>query len=266
MTPTNPSVLGGRSFQSVLNTAREANRKLSNSQTLSSILEEMRLNKELLGAGPKDLFRQIANRVIQTHKPGKPKPANLTAHELKMFEEMAKGTGIQKTFEAFSKLGINSQDFLTTMLLSTGVSVGVGLATGGVSQTGALIGASAFVAANFVGNMSRSIANRLATKNAGLMRDLITAGSNSKNILQAYMKNIPKEERDPTELATLFFNNANADDVLKLPAAESSQFVNDAVAISISMDQLISAGRKEEEEQKGLRSGSTDFPKVPIGF
>lgn len=264
--PLKPEVLGGREFQRVVDSAREVNRRMSNSITLSNILEEMRLDSTLLGKGTKDLFRQIANRIRKSHAPGSTKEGNFTKAELDMIEEMAQGTSVQKAFEFMGKFAINSQDFLTTMLLSTGVSVGVAAAAGGATPMGAMIGAGTFVGANIIGNFGRAIANKLAANNAGLMRDLINAGPNAKNILEAYVKNVPRDKRDPTELATLFYQNARASDILDLPSAEASQLVGDAVAIAIAMDQVVSAGQREIEQEMGREAGAADVPRVPVGF
>lgn len=115
--------------------------------------------------------------------------------ELKLIEEIVKGKPGTNLAKKLGSLGISTQQGGTGLMALLGV--GGGAAMGGIP--GAVILPA-------IGTVSRSLAQRLTSRQAKFANEIIKAGPDANKIARAYFRNTPKNQRNPAELAELLLN------------------------------------------------------------
>lgn len=99
-----------------------------------------------------------------------------------------------------------------------------------VSGTGAAaVGPAGAVGLPALGQVSKFLANRLQANNQKLLKEIIAAGPDAKEIVRLYMRNVPANKRSTAELARLLINrNANARQL----ADSGDSFIKEAVLLA----------------------------------
>lgn len=138
-----------------------------------------------------------------------------TPDEIKAMERVVQGTTPANIAKMLGKFGI-SENQASNMLMATmggGAGATIGSAAGG--PAGAFVGA---VLVPGVGQISKKLAQRMTQNNAKFVDAYVRAGPDAKRIARAYMRFVPRSERNPADLASLFLNNKNAMEQVRILA------------------------------------------------
>jgi len=130
--------------------------------------------------------------------------------ELQLIREIVKGKPGTNIAKKLGSLGISTQQGGTGLMALLGV--GGGAALGGIP--GAVILPA-------IGTVSRSLAQRLTSRQAKFANEIIKAGPDAGKITRAYFRNTPKNKRNPNELAELLVNKKI--DFANIPTDEVSR-------------------------------------------
>lgn len=143
-----------------------------------------------------------------------------TPDEIASIERVVQGTTPANMAKMLGKFGI-SENQASNMLMATmggGAGATVGSAVGGPG--GAFVGA---VVVPGVGQVSKKLAQKLTENNAKFVDAYVRAGPDAKRIASAYLRFVPKADRNPADLASLFLNNKNAMEQVRILAQSPSR-------------------------------------------
>jgi hypothetical protein len=244
MVPENPEVLGGQSVSELIGTTKDLWRRASVAQSIEDLQESARLNAMKEGG---DYVRSFRNSLINFLKPTNKKLKFLNIEEKKILEDVVSGDSIEKALRAFSKLGINSTDYIKTILLGTGGTAVLGAQTGQpMMTTAAAVTGLGAVGLTGLAAVARGLANQQFRSNARLGQELIKLGdiAKAKDIARIYLKETPRDRRNARDLTALLLNSrADVSELRTLPIGQN-KLVSDAAALAIAVDNL-----SNEEQQ-----------------
>lgn len=124
----------------------------------------------------------------------------------------SKGANLARFLGKFSPFEGQSTRALTTL--------------GGVGVGGAIVPGIGVVIMPTIGVISSKLAQKMTLGRAEFADTVIRAGRNGRKITGAYLDNVPKKQRDPSELAELLLNPRNS-----LENLPNTPFVNQALSI-----------------------------------
>ncbi|MBL4869833.1 MAG: hypothetical protein JKX72_02640 [Robiginitomaculum sp.] len=160
----------------------------------AEVLEQAVTNAENQASGFENGIRTQFRQILKRIDTGKLK--GYTSEEREAIKKVVQGTKAGNVAKFLGKFGI--LDGVTSRSLTT---------LGGVGLAGAAGGTTAAVAVPIIGQVSGALAQRLTLNNARMAQDIIKAGKKSLTISKIYIKNTPKDQRNPSELAELLLAN-----------------------------------------------------------
>jgi hypothetical protein len=242
--PENPEVLGGQSVSELIDKTRDLWRRASVAQNIENLQESARLNAMKEGG---DYVKSFRNSLINFLKPTNKQLKFLNREEKKILEDIVKGNSIENTLKGFSRIGINSADYIKTLLIgSAGTAIsslqyGQPLITTAAAATG--VGALSVTGLSAI---AKAISNQLFRSNARLGQQLIKLGDISKaeDVARIYLKETPKDRRNARDLTALLLNSSGDVSELRTLPIGQNKLVSDSVALAIAVDNL-----SNEEQQ-----------------
>lgn len=195
-----------------------------------------------MGRGGQEYETAILNNfrnILRNPSPDTP----LSETEKKLIAGTIQGGGIRRTLETMQKFGVQSNDYVKTLIMMTVA----GAIAQGTGVTPAVMGGVAATAASKALSVAAgSIASRVLRTDANTLSAMVRAGPNAQAITRIYMSKVPEAERNAVELSALFkASGADLSKLDKLPMIKSP-LISDAVALTNAWD-AVQAG---EEEQK----------------
>lgn len=197
--------------------ARDLWGRARKSEQIQEAFEKARLQASGFENGIRTQFRAILNN--KKKRKGF-KPEEITA--MKRVVNGSKGENLARLMGRFAFTEGSAHNVLTA---------GAGATVGGM--VGGVPGA---IAVPLIGQVSRALASRLTAKNAQFADDLVRAGRDAERITKAYIKNTPKKNRTPAELAELFITPD-----VDLSAMKNSDLSREAAAIARRNRELAAA-------------------------
>lgn len=183
---TAKDLLGNKSAGSFLKQARDLWGRSRRGETIQTAITLAGDQASGFENGLRTQFRSILRRIDTGKLKG------FSKEEIEAMRIITKGTTAANIAKQLGKFGI-SQDQATNSLM-------VGLGGAGGFAFGGGPGA---VAVPLIGTVSRVLSEKLTTKGAGFADDIVRAGPDAKKVVAAYMKNIPKDQRNVAELTEL---------------------------------------------------------------
>ena len=203
--------------------ARDLWQRSKKSETIMDAVEKAKLQASGFENGLRTQFRSLLNN--------KKKMQGFTQDEKAAMRKVVQGGGAENTLKFLGKFGF-SEGHATSML---GSSIGV---AGGA----AIGGAPGAVAVPLIGQVSKSLAQRLTRNNAQFADQIIRAGKNGKQIALAYVKNTPKSQRSAAELTQLLMRNGvdiESAKTASIPLIRDAAFYADLARFSAANSQNI---------------------------
>jgi len=111
---------------------------------------------------------------------------------LEAMKTVVRGGPIENTVKALGKFGFTEGQASGMLLGSLGVAGGA-----------ALGGGAGAVAVPLIGQISKNLAQKLTRRNAEFANDVVRAGPNGQDVVRAYLRNVPANQRNPAELTEL---------------------------------------------------------------
>ncbi len=204
---------GGGDVGTKYKDARQLWRRAKKSEQLQEAFEAARNQASGFENGLRVQFRSILNN--------KKKLVGFTKDEVQAMRQVVRGGNVENIAKALGKFGF-TEGQATSMLLG---SLG---AAGGYAIGGGVGG----VAVPLVGQLSKSLAQKLTRGNAEGVDLIVRAGSNAKEVIKAYLRAVPKNQRNTEELTELLLRpNVALDKIGALPklSQDQSKVVADAV-------------------------------------
>lgn len=238
MIPDNPEALGGQSVSELIGTTKDLWRRASVAQSIEDLQESARLDAMKEGG---DYVKSFRNSLINYLKPTNKKLKFLKKEEKAILKEIVAGDSIENTLRGLSQLGINSQDYIKTILLGSGgtaiasMQAGQPMITTAAAATG--VGAISITGLSAI---ARGLANQQFRSNARLGQQLIKLGDlpKAEDIARVYLRETPRDRRNPRDLTALLLNSrADVSDLRTLPIGQN-KIVSDAAALAIAIDNL----------------------------
>lgn len=237
--PINSTALNGRTVDDIITNAREFWRRGKTADIMDDIFERSRVQSL---DGSEDFGIAIRKQLKSFLDPSnKKKQKSFTSKEIKMIEDVVRGTTSQRAFETINVFGgANSSDWYKQVMFSTVAGV-AGFAGAGAGGAGVAL-ATSFTAAK----LAQMAANSAMTRNANLLRAVIRAGNDSVAVTRAYLSGTPAELRNAGELSSLLLNNRADLSALRETALGKSPIVSDALFLALIGQRAIN----EEQEQQ----------------
>lgn len=117
---------------------------------------------------------------------------NFNEGELAAMRRVVQGGSMENMAKAIGKFGFSEDQAVRMLMPSLGVAGGA-----------AVGGPAGAVAVPLVGQVSRSLAQKLTRNNAQLVNEIVRAGSSGRDVARAYIRSVPRGERSSEELAEL---------------------------------------------------------------
>ncbi|PHS60954.1 MAG: hypothetical protein COB12_12560 [Flavobacterium sp.] len=176
----------GQAFRS----ARDLWQRARKSEVLETAIKNAENQASGFENGIRTQFRQILKRIDTGKLKG------YTKEERDAIKRVVQGTKAGNVAKFLGKFGV--LDGVTSRSLTTLGGIGVASAAGGTT---------AAVAVPIIGQISGALAQRLTLNNARMAQSIIKAGKKALPITRIYIKNTPKEQQNPSELAELLLAN-----------------------------------------------------------
>ncbi len=176
----------GQSFKA----ARDLWQRAKKTEILDQAVSDAELQASGFENGLRTQFRALAKKINSGKLKG------FSAEEVQAIRKVADGTRAGNVARFLGKFGI--LDGVTSRSLTT---------LGGVGLAGAAGGTGAAAAVPLIGQISGALSKRMTLDNAKMAKSIIQAGKNGGKIASIYVRNTPKGERSPAELAELFLKN-----------------------------------------------------------
>jgi hypothetical protein len=229
-----------KSVAPTLSTARALWRRAKVGEVVEGAIKDAQVAS--MGRGGQEYETAVLNNfrnILRNPNPETP----LSEAEKKLIADTIKGGGIRRTLETIQKFGVQSNDYVKTII----IGAVAGTIAQGTGVTPAVIGAvTATAASKALSVAAGSIASRVLRTDANTLSALIKAGPNAQAITRIYMGKTPAAERSAVELSALFkASGADLSKLEKLPMAKSP-LISDAVALTNAWD----AVQAEEEQEQ----------------
>ncbi len=195
--------------------ARQLWRRAKVSESIAGMIE----NAGLAASGLENGLRIEARKILKSVK----KKRGFTRQELKLIDELEKGSGAANAAKFLGKFGV-SEGKATSML---------GAAIGGTigNQLGGIPGA---LAALGLGQIAKKTAQRLTSGKAKFADQLVRAGGDAREITKAYLRNTPRAKQSVSELTELLLDpKVTPESIsrlsLRLKIVEDAKFFTEAI-------------------------------------
>ena len=163
-------------------------RRLTSRIKKSEMIDEAVFRAQEAASGFENGLRNEFRSILKNKK----KRRGFTKAELDAMRKITQGGTMENLFKKLGKLGFGA-DQQTNMLLGP-LSFAGGFAAGGP------VGAAVMPTVGFV---SAKISKQLGKKNVKFLDDIVKAGYKGENIVEAYIKNVPKKMQNPETLSSL---------------------------------------------------------------
>jgi len=164
--------------------ARQLWAKAKKLEVIEDAMSKANLQASGFENGIRTQFRSILNN--------KKKSRGFKPEELAAMRRVVKGGTAENIAKALGKFGVSEQQASSMMLSGLGAAAG-----------GAVLGVPGAVAVPLIGQVSKSLAQKLTRNNAQAAKQIISAGKDGSEVVKAYMKAIPASERNVSELTEL---------------------------------------------------------------
>jgi hypothetical protein len=194
--------------------ARQLWRRAKKSELLEEAFEKAKNQASGFENGIRTQFRSILNN--------KKKLKGFTPEEIKSMQTVVRGGTAENLAKAIGKFGFNEGQASTMLMGSLGVAGGAAIA-----------GAPGAVAVPLIGQVSKTLAQKLTRRNARGADLIVRAGNDGLDVVKSYLKAVPAKERSSQELTELLLRPNISLEVLKkqipkLPK-ESKKLATDAL-------------------------------------
>jgi len=193
--------------------ARQLWRRAKKSELIESAFNKAGLQATGFENGIRTQFRSILNN--------KKKIKGFTQEEISAMRQVVKGGSLENLAKMIGRFGFSEGQASNMLMGSLGVAGGA-----------AIGGPAGAVAVPLVGQMSRSLAQKLTRKGAEGADLMVRAGKNGINVVKAYMKAVPPKQRTAQELTELLLRPDISLEGLKSAARNAPQkqkrLINDA--------------------------------------
>lgn len=204
----------GREAGQAFKSARDLWQRVKKTETLEQALTNAQNQASGFENGIRTQFRQILKKIDTGKLKG------YTEEEKEAIRKVVQGTNAGNIAKFLGKFGV--LDGVTSRSLTT---------LGGTGLVGAASGSPiAAAAVPLVGQLSGALAQRMTLNNAKMAKSIVRAGKNGRQIADIYLKNTPKSQRSPSELAELFIKNNVPVEIVSMKTA--SPIISDAAIIA----------------------------------
>lgn len=197
--------------------ARQLWRRAKKSEQIEEAFNKAQLQATGFENGIRTQFRQILN--------SKKQRKGFTKDELDAMRQVVKGTTLQNTAKMIGRFGFSEGQASNMLMGSLGVAGGA-----------AVGGPAGAVAVPLIGNLSRSLAQKLTRKGAESTDLIVRAGNSGIEITKAYLKSVPAKERSAQELTELLLRpNISLKGLkqsVKNAGRQSRKLINDAAFLT----------------------------------
>lgn len=196
--------------------ARGIWQRAKKSELISDAVEKAKNQASGFENGLRVQFRSLLNN--------KKKMQGFTADEKAAIQKVIRGGGAENTLKFLGKFGFTEGQ--ATSMLGSSIGVAGGAAIGG---------APGAVAVPMIGQMSKTLAQRLTRNNAAFADQIVRAGRDGKAIALSYIRNTPAKERSVAELSELLMRpgvNTQALSKMESPFIRDAAFYVDISRIS----------------------------------
>lgn len=208
--------------------ARQLWRRAKKSEQIEEAFGKAQLQATGFENGIRTQFRSILNN--------KKARKGFTKEELDAMRQVVKGGTLENIAKMIGRFGFSEGQASNMLMGSLGVAGGA-----------AIGGPAGAVAVPLIGQMSRSLAQKLTRKGAEGADLIVKAGNNGINVVKAYMKAVPPKERTAQELTELLLRPDISLQGLKNAARNAPQkqkrLINDAAF-------LVNAIKSTQQEQQ----------------
>lgn len=191
--------------------ARQLWQRVKKSDLLTTAFERARNQASGFENGLRIQFRAILNNPKQIK--------GFTPDEITAMQKVVRGGPVENIAKALGKFGFTEGQASSMLLGAIGVFAGHSI--GG--RTGA-------VAIPVIGQVSKSLAQKLTRNNAEMAEAIIRAGKNGRQVVNAYLMSTPAKQRNVNELTELLMRpeiNLKSIKGIKLP--DNEYLIQDAV-------------------------------------
>lgn len=168
----------------------------------------------------------------------KRKRAFFNKEEIASMRQFVRGDGKTNLAKLIGKFGI-----------AEGGAINIIRPTIGVAAGGKLAGIPGMVAIPVVGQISKNLAQRMTSKQANFLDQVIRAGKDANKITAAYLKNTPKAQRSASELSELLMRtDIDIDKLSAVPLAQEAKQIVTQNRASLAGTLAPTAIKTTEEE------------------
>lgn len=164
--------------------ARQMWRRAKKAEIVEEAMGKARNQASGFENGLRTQFRSILNN--------KRVRRNFNEDELAAMRRVVQGGSMENLTKAIGKFGFSEDQAVRMLMPSLGVAGGA-----------AVGGPAGAVAVPLVGQVSRSLSQKLTRNNAQLVDEIVRAGSSGRDVARAYVRSVPRGERSAEELAEL---------------------------------------------------------------
>jgi hypothetical protein len=179
--------------------------------------------------GLRDQFRSLLRRIDKGRVKG------FSPEEVDAMREIVQGTTAANVTKQLGKFGVSGDQATNSLMLTLGG--GAGFALGG--------GAGA-VAVPVIGTVSRALSEKLTKGGADFASAIVRAGPNAKDIVKAYLSNVPKKQRNTAELTELLMR---PDVNLGTINETGNKLIDDAVFFASNLQKPATLEAVKEEQE-----------------
>lgn len=212
-----------------LKEARGLVQRVKKDQRIQQAIELAETRSSSIDVALRNEFKNIEREIVRGKLKG------FTKDEIKAIRRVSNGDLGERAVRGLAKLGMTDGQAWQVFGPAVGAFVG-----------GALGGGPGAFAAVAVGQAAKSAASRMTANNAQLASALVRSGSNGRNIVGAYLKNVPKSQQNVDDLAALLVNEG-ADGLLALKASTRPIVANAAYWASVINQQINEIDEDAEE-------------------
>jgi len=208
--------------------ARQLWRRVKKSEQIEEAFSKAQLQATGFENGIRTQFRSILNN--------KKARKGFTKEELDSMRQVVKGGSLENMAKMIGRFGFSEGQASNMLMGSLGVAGGA-----------AIGGAAGAVAVPLIGQMSRTLAQKLTRKGAEGADLIVRAGKSGLEVAKAYMKAVPSKQRTAQELTELLLRPDISLEGLKQAARNAPQsqkrLINDAAF-------LVNAIKATQQEQQ----------------
>lgn len=196
-------VVGGKQAGAAFKSARDLWQRAKKTELLDAAVLDAESQASGFENGLRTQFRSLQRKINKGTVKG------FTGEEKAAIKKVVEGTKAGNIARALGKFGV--LDGITSRSLTSlgGIAV-VGGATGSPIVAGAV---------PLIGQVSGALAQRMTLNNARMAQAVVQAGKNGAKITQVYIRNTPKDQQSPSELAELFLKNEVPLDAINVKTA-----------------------------------------------